>query len=60
MVVLQRADEGESAGDIIVGDDQRSVQFVVHIVIDLAQVLADGLVGPAFKGASQIDADNLA
>jgi hypothetical protein len=33
---------------------------VVHIVFDFTEGVADGLVGPAFDGTPEIDADQLA
>ena len=58
-VIFQGADEGECAGDVVIGDDQRHSQAIMHVVVDLAQALADGFVGPAFKGAAQVHADDL-
>ena len=34
-----------------------TIKLVVNIVVDFAKMLADRLVGPAFKGAAEIDAD---
>ena len=59
-LVLQRAQEGEGAGDVVIGHHQRHVEPLVDIVIDLAAVLHDLLVGPAFDRAAEIDADELA
>ena len=60
VVVLHRPHKGERPRNVVVGNHQRHVQHVVHVVVDLAQVLIDHLDGPTFEGASQIDADNLA
>ena len=60
VVVLQRADEGEGAADVVVGDDQRHVELVVDVVVDLAQAPLDGFVRPSLERAPQVDADQLA
>ena len=59
-VVLERADEGERAGDVVVGDDQGLIQALVHVIPDLAQLRRDAFVAPAFKRPAQVDADHLA
>ena len=59
-VIFQRPYESEGAGDVVISDDQRDVQFVVNVVVDLAQVFCDRFEGPAFKWAAQVNADELA
>jgi hypothetical protein len=64
-VVGQGAQEGEGAGDVVVGDDQGAgldlrIAPLVHVVGDLAQLGHDTLVRPALEGAAQVDADDLA
>ncbi len=59
-VVGQCADEGESTGDVIIGDDQRHAQPLVHVAADLAQFGHNALITPALEGAAQIHADDLA
>ena len=36
VVVLQGANERERAADVVVGDDERHVELVVNVVVDLA------------------------
>ena len=60
VVVLHRADEGEGAADVVVGDDQTLVEFVVDVIVDLAEAFLDALVGPALEGPAEVDADDLA
>ena len=36
-VVLERADEGEGAGHVVVGDDQRLAEPLVDVVLDRAR-----------------------
>src|SRR5690606_37616014 len=52
--------EGEGAGDIVVGDDQRHLAPLVDVVADLAKLGHDPLVAPALEGPAQVDADDLA
>ena len=59
-VVLERAHESEGAGDVVVGDDQRLVQPVVHVIFDRPELLHDLLVGPALERPAEIDAHQLA
>ena len=59
-VVGQGAQEGEGAGDVVVGDDQGHVLALVDVVPDLAEFGHDAVVGPAFEGAAEVDADDLA
>ena len=59
-VVRERAQEGKGAGDVVVGDDQGHVFALVDVVPDLAEFGHDAVVGPAFEGAAEIDADNFA
>ena len=33
-MVLERADEGEGPGDVVVGDDQRAIEALVDIILD--------------------------
>ena len=60
IVILQSAEEDETAGNVVIGDDERHADFVVDVIADLAETLADVLVAPAFHGAPQVDADQLA
>ena len=30
-IVFERADEGESAGDVVVGHDERQAEFLIHV-----------------------------
>ncbi|KKD05950.1 hypothetical protein TN53_21485 [Streptomyces sp. WM6386] len=60
MVVEDDAGEGEGAGDVVVGDDQRDAEVVVDVPADLSEPVGDVLVGPALDGASETDADDLA
>ena len=59
-VILERADECESSRDVIVGDDQRTVQPLVDIVLDLAEFMHDPLICPTLERPPEIDADELA
>ena len=64
-IICQRAQKGKGAGDIVVGDDQDVVAqplvaAFVLIVPDLAQLGHDLVIPPAFKRATQIDADDFA
>ena len=60
VVVFECADERERAADVVVGDDQRHVELVVDVVVDLAEALFDAFIGPALEGAAEVDADDLA
>ena len=59
-VILQRAEEHERAGQVVVGHDQRHAHLVVDVVGDQAEPLPDRPVAPALHGASQVNADQLA
>src|SRR3712207_8326883 len=50
---LFRSQKGEGAGDVVVGDDQRYAALFVNVVVDLAELGHDPVVGPAFKGRSE-------
>ena len=52
VVVLERPDERERAADVVVGDDQRHVELVVDVVVDLPEALFDAFIGPALEGAA--------
>jgi hypothetical protein len=58
-VVRQGADEGERAGDVVVGDDEGDAALLVDVVVHLAQLAHDLLVAPALEGAAQVHADDL-
>ena len=58
-MVFKGANEGEGACDVIIGNDKRQVQLVVHIARYVAKGLLDPRVGPSFKRPPQIDADQL-
>ena len=57
--VFQRANEGERARDVVVGDDQRHAEALVHIVGDLTELALDARELPALERAPQVDADDL-
>ena len=57
-MIGERTQEGESAGDVIVGDDEGFVQFVMHVVPDLSQLFLNFFHHPAFEWAAQINTDD--
>ena len=59
-VVGQCAQKCKRAGNIIVGDNQGHVQMLVDIIVDLAEMFTEHLVGPALERPAQVDADQLA
>ena len=59
-VILERADECEGSCDVVVGDDQRTVQPLVDIVLDRAEFAHDPLIRPTLEGPPEIDANELA
>jgi hypothetical protein len=59
-VVLERANKRECSGDIIVGHDQRTVEPVVDIIFDGAELLDDAAIRPVLERPAHIDADQLA
>ncbi len=59
-VVRERADKGEGAADVVVGDDQRLAEPLVHVGAHLAELGEDPLVEPALERAAEVDADHLA
>jgi len=59
-VILERTDECEGSRDVVVGDDQPTVQPLVHIVLDGTKLVHDPLIGPALERAPEVDADQLA
>ncbi len=59
-MILERADEGERPGDVVVGDDQRTVETLVDIVLDRPELVDDPLIRPALERPAEIDADQLA
>jgi hypothetical protein len=59
-MVLESANEGKRAGNVIVGDDERAGKALVHIVLDRTKLVHDPLIGPTLERAPEIDADQLA
>ena len=59
-VIFKCSNKREGAGNIVVGNDERHVKFVVHIVFNVAKLPLNMLVGPSFKRPPQIDTDDLA
>jgi len=59
-VVRQRAQEGEGAGDVVVGDDEGDSALLMDVAVDLSQLLDNHFVAPAFEGTAQVHADDLA
>ena len=59
-IVGQGAQKGECSGDVVVGDDQRYIQMLVDIVVDLAKLFVKHFIGPPFEGPAQIDANQFA
>ncbi len=59
-MILERANEGECARDVVVGDDQRTVEPVVNIIFDRPKLLDDPGVGPVLERPAEIDADQFA
>ena len=59
-VVFKRTNEGKSAGHVVIGDDERLVQTLMHVVFDRAEFIHDLLVSPSLEGAAEIDADEFA
>ena len=58
-VILERPQERERAADVVVGDDERYADLVVHVVVDLAELVFDATVGPALERAPEIDPHDL-
>ena len=58
--ILEGADEGAGAGDVVVRDHERDVEPIMDVAADGAEALLDGLLVPALEGPAQIDADHLA
>ena len=56
-IIFQCADKGKGSGDIIVGDNQRTVKFFVDVILDRPQLLHNFFVGPPFERAAKVDAD---
>ena len=52
--------KGKGARYVIVGHDEGLAQLLVDIVLDLAKLLDDALVGPALKGTPNVHPDDLA
>ena len=59
-IVVERADKSESAGNIVIGDDERGTDFLVNVAVDVAERSFDFFVGPLLEWASQINADDFA
>src|SRR5262249_26251099 len=59
-VVLERAEEGKRAGDVVVRKHDRQGEIVVYEGVDLAEAVANALVTPALDRPAVIDAENLA
>ena len=60
MVIFHGPEEAEGAGNVVIRHDQRGPHLAVDIVIDIAEGLPDLFIGPAFNGAAQVYADQLA
>ena len=60
VVIGQGPQKGERASNVVVSQDQQSVEPLMDVVVDLAQLGHDAFVGPALNRAAQIDADDLA
>ena len=59
-MILERPDEREGPGDVVVGDDERGVQPLVDIILDRSEFADDALIGPPLERAAKINADQLA
>jgi hypothetical protein len=59
-VVQERAEEEEGSRDVVIGDDQRNAQLLVHVIPHLAKAPHDAFVAPALERPPQIDSDDLA
>ena len=59
-MLLERANEGEGSGDVVVGDDERAFEPVVDVIFDRSELANDAPVGPVLERPAEIDADQLA
>src|SRR5262249_48345802 len=59
-VILERPDEGEGPGDIVVSDDEWAVQPLVNIVLDRTELAHDPLVRPPLERSAKVYANELA
>ena len=58
--VLQRPEEAEAAGQVVVGHHQRQPQRLVHIAVHLTEPLPDRVVRPTLHRPPQVHTNHLA
>src|SRR5271168_3982115 len=59
-MVLERANEGERSGDVVVGHDQRTIEAIVNVIFDRSELSDDALIGPVLERPAKVHADQLA
>src|SRR5271170_2486009 len=59
-MVLERADEGERSGDVVISYNQRAIEAIVNVIFDRSELSDDALIGPVLERPAEVHADQLA
>ena len=58
-VILERTNKGERPRDIVIGYDQRHIQLIMHVIIDISELFLNPFVRPTFERSAKVYANHL-